>query len=372
MGGGGGGQNTNTVQSATPWAGVQPGLMGLYGQGAGLFAQGGPQVYMGPTVSPMNVNQNHALDSLTSLNYGGWGQLNPNQAQALNLDSVIANGQDVLSGQLLNTAQGKSTAGQALTSMLNPSYLNVSNNPALNNAMNAANYNTTFNFQNAVMPSLASQFSAAGRFGSGAQTQGINQATNNLASQISNTNAGMASNAYSQLLQNQLGAAGTLGSIQQNAAGLLNNRQGSAIQMLPGLATQGAQNAMYELQAGNMRQGQSQNVLSGQIGQFQAQQAQPYSNANWYAQLLAGGNPFGTTSTSGQQTSQANPFTSALGAGLLGNSLYQSGALGAMGGLLGGGAATGLGGALFSTGAAAAAPALMPSLLGGMGMMAMF
>lgn len=451
---GGGGQSTNTVQSATPWSGVQPGLSALYSGAANMFGPqgtGGPQAYSGPMVTPFNAFQTSGLNAAAAQNSVGSGLnangLNSMQQAGANIGSNLASGNtigqqgenNILSGLglsgTLNALGGGMTQGQqglsniisgqgpamqglnsiingsnagikSLQSMLDPSYLNVSNNPALQNAMSAANYNTTFNYQNAVMPQLASQFSAAGRFGSGAQTQGINQATNNLASQISNTNAGMASNAYTNLLNNQLqaaqalptlqgSAANEMGQMQGNAssnltqsqlgaasagvnaqntaAGNMNQLNGSLMEALPGLGGMATSNAMNLAGIGGAYQSQAQNQLSASIQQYMAQQQQPLTNLNSYAQILAGGNPFATTSSSGQQTSQANPFTTAMG-GLLGAGALSMTPLGAgigagLGGLLGGGAA--LGSMAFSMPTAAAGASLMPSLLGGMGMLAM-
>src|ERR1700761_4402353 len=99
---GGGGQSTNTVQSATPWSGVQPGLLNLYGQGANLYAQGGPQVYPGQMVTPLNGQQNQALNSLVNIGQGGYGNLNPAQSLALGTTAQIAQGNDAWDN-LLNT-----------------------------------------------------------------------------------------------------------------------------------------------------------------------------------------------------------------------------------------------------------------------------
>lgn len=449
---GGGGQSTNTVQSATPWSGVQPGLSALYSGAANMFGPSGtsgPQAYSGPMVTPFNAFQTSGLNAAAAQNSVGSGLnangLNSMQQAGANIGSSLASGNtigqqgdynilgglglsgtlnalgggttqgqqglsNIISGQgpamqgLGNIINGTNAGVQQLTSMMSPDYLNVSNNPALNNAMNAANYNTTFNFQNAVMPSLASQFSAAGRFGSGAQTEGINQATNNLASQISNTNAGMASTAYTNLLNNQASAAQALPQIQgaaanemgqlqgnaasnlaqsqlgaasagvnaQNtAAGNMNQLNGSLMEALPALGGMATSNAMNLAGVGSAYQSQAQNQLSGQIQQYMAQQQQPLTNLNSYAQILAGGNPFATTSSSGNQATQANPFTTAMG-GLLGAGALSMTPLGAgIGGLLGGGAAAGLGSMAFSLPTAAAGASLMPSLLGGMGMLAM-
>lgn len=463
---GGGGQSTNTVQSATPWAGVQPGLSALYSGAQNFFGpQGtnGPLPYTGQMVSPMNAYQTQGLNTLAYLGNG----LTPGQTTAVNMGNNMASGNTIgqmgqsnilsglgLSGTLNNMGGGAtgaqqtlaglsngtsqanqglsniisglgegagglsniingSNAGiQSLQGMLGQDYLNVNNNPALQNAMTAANQNTTRAFQTATMPQLASEFSAAGRFGSGAQSQGISDATNNLATQISGTNASMASSAYTNLLNNQLqaaqalpqiqgAAANQLGTLQSNASQALGNMQGTAASnlagtelsaatagvnaqntaaananqmtgstatLLPQLSNLASQNAEQMAGVGNAFQTQSQNVLSGGIQQYLAQQQAPLSNLNAYAQILAGGNPFGSTSTSGGTSSTANPFTTAMG-GLLGAGALSTTPLGAglMGGLLGGGASA----LSFAMPAAAAGgSALMPSLLGGMGMLA--
>lgn len=487
---GGGGQSTNTVQSATPWAGVQPGLSALYSGASQMFGPqgtGGPQAYTGQMVEPFNAYQISGLNSLNSVSNG----LQPLQSSAQTMGANMSSGNTIgqegqsnilsglglsgtlnqmgggataaqgvlqqlannggLAGQgfgnvlsglglsgtlnqigagatqgqqgLSNIINGSNAGIQSLTGMLGQNYLNVNNNPALQNAMTAANQNTTRAFQTATMPQLASEFSAAGRFGSGAQSQGISDATNNLATQISGTNASMASNAYTNLLNNQLQAAQAIPQLQGTAASNLassmlggaqagvnaqnaaaqglgtlegtaasnlagtqlsaatagvnaqntaaanaNQMYGSTAQMLPGLAGLNAQQAEQQIGLGSMIQGQSQSQLSGQIQQYLAQQQQPLTNLNSYAQILAGGNPFGSTSTSGGTSSTANPFTTAMG-GLLGAGALSTTPLGAglMGGLLGGGASA----LSFAMPAAAAGgSALMPSLLGGMGMLA--
>lgn len=424
----GGGGSTNTIQSSTPWAGVQPGLSSLYNQAGWQFAAGGPQTQIA-SVAPFTTAQNQGLQALTSIGNGGLGTLNGYQLQALQDTSQLAQGTDageqaqlgVLNGtnpatqaltglangtaapdQYLNgIASGAAAPDQYLQSMLSPSFTNVQNNPALNSAMNAANSNTNYNFTRDVMPGIASQFSAAGRFGSNAQTDAIGQATNNLATQISNTNAGMSLADLQQLQGLQAGAAGTLGNLESgastslgnlqsgaagalggmdlNAAQGLNSTMGSATQLLPSMATQGVGNASNLLEAGTAEQTQWQNYLNQIAQQFNVNQMQPWNTLNMYGQLLAGGNPYATTSSSGQNTNLANPFSTAIGAGLLGNSLYSSGALGSLfsgaagagaGAAAGGGATAAALGMLGSTGAEAAGGG-MTALMGLGGMLAM-
>lgn len=430
MSGGGG---TNTIQSSTPWSGVQPYLDNLYQASNNEFGSlgEGPQAYSGQTTSPLNSTQNEAMANITNIGEGGYGTLNSAQTQALQATQGIVLGQDALSQSLmsgatggtapeqslasmgngssaadqsllatangssaadkslLSTANGSSASDQYLQGTLGQNFLNVQNNPALNNAMNAANYNTNFNYTNDVMPALNSQYSAAGRFGSGAMGAATNQANNTLATQISNTNATMASNAYQQLLAQQGANAGTLGSQETNAgsalgqiqntagsnlgqiqnsantnlgslenanAGLLNNRQGAALQLLPGMATQGLTNAAGELTVGNQQQAQAQSALTNYINQYNTQQMQPYNNLAMFAGLLSGASGLNTTSTG--QSATVNPYTTALGAGTLGLGAYNSG-------MLGGTAAAGTGAGLFSTGGAALSGAALDATLAG-------
>lgn len=429
----GGGGSTNTIQSSTPWLGVQSQLSNLYGQAANEFNNGGgPQAYTGQTTAPLNSTQTSALGDLTNIANGGYGTLNSAQQTGLNTTLGMVNGTDPTSQQLateangggasetgltqmlygqmpveqalqatgngssaadqslLSTANGSSTSDQYLNSTLGSNYLNVQNNPALNNAMNAANYNTNFNYTNDVMPALASQYSAAGRFGSGAMGTATNQANNTLATQIGNTNSTMAEQAYQTLLAQQSANAGTLGSQEtnagsalgqiqnnansalgtiqnnagtqlgaqmQNASGLLNNRQGSALQLLPGMSTQGLTNAQAGLTAGNQYQSQAQTALTNYINQYMAEQNQPVQNLASYSGLLSGASGLNTTSTSGNTSNVINPYSTAIGAGSLGLGAYNSGLLAS------GATATGAG--LFSTGGAALSGAALDSALAG-------
>jgi len=303
MSGSGGG--STTTQKADPWIGVQPGLQNLYANAANLASGGGPGIYQGSGVAPLAAGQQTAIRSLNDIAGGGYGPINTEQQHALSLDSNIASGNDQLSQTLSQLSQGGGAGGDYLKSLLNPNYLTSgASDPALKAYMDAANADTTRNFTNTVMPGINSTFSAAGRFGSGAQNVQSSNATNNLAGQISNTNAGITYNDLAARRAQALSAATGLGSQQLQAGGLLNNRQGSALQLLPGLAMQGTQNANAGLLAGGMQQQQSQQELQDYINRFNYNQALPYNNLNWYAQILAGGNPLASqTSTSSGNTS---------------------------------------------------------------------
>lgn len=404
----GGGGSTNTIQSATPWLGVQSQLSNLYSQAANDFNNGaGPQAYTGQTTSPFTGQQIQALNTEQQISQGGYGTLSPAQSQALSTTQGIVGGQDALSQSLMSgangtsspeitlgqiagggsdaenalnqTATGQSASDQFLQGTLGQDYLNVSNNPALNNAMNAANYNTNFNYTNDVMPALASQYSAAGRFGSGAMGTATNQANNTLATQISNTNAGMSLADLQQLQslqsanagtlsnqetaagtalgQEQTGAATNLGSLENANAGLLNNRQGAALQLLPGMAQQGLTNAQTELGAGNQIQAQQQTTLQNLINQYNTEQMQPVTNLGYYSGLLSGASGLNSTSSSGNTSNVVNPYSTAIGAGSLGLGAYNAGMFGT--------AAAGTGSLFTAGGGAALSGAALDSALAG-------
>lgn len=435
MSGGGG---TNTIQSSQPNSIVAPYLGQLYQGGFNQYQTGGPQVFSGSETSPFTGQQVTGLNNmlaassgqnvndLTALQQqaqgtggqlaggttsgqgtlgaigggtaggqgtlgtiaGGGGNANTLLQGIMNGQGIgqsvlggIANGSNVGMQGLQGIINGSNAGVQALQQTLNPNYTNVANNPNLQAAMKAANYNTTLNYTNAVMPAMASQFASAGRFGSGAQAQDTNMANNTLATQISNTNSGLANQDYMQMLAQQSANAGTLGNLQSGAsqaygslagtaanqyagnqstaandmngaqinagtnlvnselqgAGSLVNSQLAGNAALPGLAGLNYGNATQQFGAGSAIQGQQQTTLNNLINQFNQQQQQPYQNTQWLSSLLSG-LPYTQT---GSSQNQVNPYSTAAGLGLTGASLYNSGALTGMGSLLGGGSTAG-------------------------------
>lgn len=443
------GGGTNTVQSSQPNDIVAGHLGDLYNNSQTLANAGGPTINTGQ-VSPFNTNQSDALNALAAIGNGtGANNLTTAQQNALDTGGQLASGTtsgqqnlaSIMNGStpatqalaaqgtatgtpgnaaLNNILNGSNTGIQGLTSILNgsnsgikylqntlnPNYTNVANNPNLQAAMNAANYNTTQQYSNVTMPAMASQFAAAGRFGSGAQAADTNQANNTLATQISNTNSGLANQDYMSLLGQQNANAGTLGTLQGNAAqsiasdqsqagsllnnsmynanntlanaqlqagGALTNSQIAGNAALPNLANMSAENAQMQYGAGSTQQGQTQAQLNALIAQTNQNANQPYTNMGWLSQILGGTAGIGgqNTSTTG---SQANPYSTALGAGMLGNSLYSSGALsGLMGGTAAGASTAGaFGTPLFTAaiGSGAADTGGMSALMGLGGAMA--
>lgn len=330
-GGSGGGGNTTTVQKADPWAGIQPYLSNMY-QTANNTGNGAFMAYPGQQVADFNASQRMALGRADNRSYGS-----PLEAQAQQRTSDLAaghtQGQDALSnivsglglsGQLNNLGFGMGAGNEFLKSTLNSNYLS-GDNPALQAAMTAANSNTTRNFQTAVMPGLASQFSLAGRYGSGAQSQGVSDATNNLATQMSNTNSSMAlqdlqqrralqSQNASSLNSTMLGAS-TAGVNAQNQAGAnMNATTLAATGMLPGMANIDWNNIQKQAAVGDTMQQQEQAVRDNQAATWNQNNQAGVNRLSWMNSILNGGMSLnGSTQT---QSGNRSGFASALSGGM--------------------------------------------------------
>ncbi len=283
---GGGGGGTNTVQQADPWIGVQGPLSSLYANAQNYYNSGGPQYYPGQTVATQTPQTQAAVNAGTAYS------LSPNAyvGQAVNKNNQIINGD------------------------------NLGNNPYLNQQVQAATNGIAQQYKNVVAPTIASQFSAAGRFGSGQQQDALAQGAQPLAQALQ----GAASNIY--------GNAWNSGLAQQTAA----------IGQAPALAAQPFSTLQQLAGIGGNQQQYQQNLIDAAMQKYQFGQNQPLLNLQALQGLLSGGLQSGSQSQTRTQT-PSNPFTNVLGGALAANSLYNSGALGSLGGLFGGGSAAALG-----------------------------
>src|SRR5258707_15133412 len=98
-----------------------------------------------------------------------------------------------------------SAANSAVMAALDPSRLDLSNNPYFGKAVSAYVAPLNQQFANQVLPAIAGQFEGAGRFGPNNGTvSATNQALAQLTQAEANATAGMANTAYQQAQQNQL------------------------------------------------------------------------------------------------------------------------------------------------------------------------
>lgn len=256
MGGGSGGGTQTTVQKADPWIGVQPALSQLYGSLTGAYNAGqlSPQQSAGTQV-PWTGYQQLAFDNayqgnqdataytkaLASGNFG----FSPGAGALLN----IANG-SLNNSQLGNIAAGNfgtNVATAQLAKTANGAYLDP-NNPAIQGLLAAQSQPVVKNFQNATLPGLLSAYSAAGRYGSGANDAAIGAASDSLGQTLSNLAQTTIGQNYANERSNQVNAANQLAGLlsgssqfldtaRSNAANSIANIQGSAISALPGVSS---------------------------------------------------------------------------------------------------------------------------------------
>lgn len=314
MSGGGGG---TTTQKADPWSGVQPYLANMY-QRADATAKGTPpQYYPGSTVAQPGQYTMDTLNQMTDIGNNGTSAsrlLNDNA-------SAISQGQDQTSIDLRNAAMGNTQAGQTLGSIANGSdygqqvlgalaggggasgqayqnmiagntpemkaqmgvvngtdagsqYYNkllsgsmLNGNPYLSDMVGNINKDTTRDFNNSILPGIASQLSAAGRYGSGAGNQAISDAGINLADRLNSNATNIYGQNYAAERQLQDAAAGKLQSGQMAASGALSGERLAGATGLNAQQYNAANartgNAMGASQAMNSNMTSNLNALSG-------------------------------------------------------------------------------------------------------------
>lgn len=271
--GGSGGGSTTTVQKADPWIGVQPALSSLYSGASDWFNQRAANPTAG--LADSNWNINHAID--------------------LGAQTAQQGSPATTSARDLNLA---TTRGDFLNS-----------NPHLDAMYKSATDPMVEQFRNATAPALASQFSMAGRMGSGAHDTAMGTAESALGRGLGAASASIYGGNYANERQ-----------LQQQASALS-----------PAL-----ESAMYDpankfLQIGQLQQQQAQDRLNAPLTTMQQLQG-----------LLQGSGAYAGSSSSGNQSLNRNPFASAVGGAAAGSMLGSQ--IGMIGGPVGMGIGALLGG----------------------------
>ena len=440
--GGGGGGSSTTVQKADPWIGLQPALKELYGGALTNYQGGGPRYYGGQTNAGSNSdiesslnqgwnasqnNSNQLSDTISKMQwtgagprpwenpayqelgrFGGGAHIGSNPGQAglqyfanggatgdysgENVQQHLANQNGGFSMFGSGANMNQNTANPFLNDEANGKYLSEKTNPYLRGMFDNASSAVTDQFKNAIAPGLASQFSAAGRTGSGAALGAFDNASGTLGRTLANTansiyggaydaergrqqNAiGMLSNNYNtergmqmQGLQNQLGAAQGLSNLQMNKNnmrlqgannlanlnsteraqqlqgvqmqtnqyGMDNNMMMQARMSIPGLQAANQQNFSNMMGVGQFRQGQQQDQINADKARWDFNENMPNQRLQMLNQLLQGGAAYSGSTSTGNQAQNRNPFASALGGASMASGL--GGAMGGnMGAMLGG------------------------------------
>ena len=188
-------------------------------------------------------------------------------------------------------------------------------NPFLQGAIASATRPVMQQFQEQTLPGIQSAFSAAGRYGSGAQTRAIGQAQEAASRAIGDISASMTAQDYAReraMMQQSIGQQATLG------------------QMAPGFFAQQFLPSEQLAQIGASREAIAAKPLQEQISRFQFQQQLPYSQLQSYLSAVYG-NPMAGSAVPQQAPAQSNRLGTALGGAALGAGLGQ-----AIGGSFGG------------------------------------
>ncbi len=290
---------STSVQSADPWSGVQPALREMYAAALQNFQGSGPQYYPGQTVAPQSPVTQQAQQGIYDI------ATQPNQL----LGAAQGQAADTLNGQYF----GANPAMQGLYATGSGQYLN--SNPYLDETFNRASDAVGKQFSKNVMPSIASMFSSAGRYGSNQMAEGMGQAQerygdtlNNLATDIYGGNYGR-----ERVLQQQ--ALGEMGS-QFGRERLL---QSQAMGAAPGLAQADYFDMGQLMGLGTSQDVYNQRVLGADVDRYNYGQNAPNAELEFLRSILQGGGGMGGTTT---QSSSGNPLMGALGGFQLSQSLF--------------------------------------------------
>jgi hypothetical protein len=183
----------------------------------------------------------------------------------------------------------------------------LGNNPFLQGAIESATRPVMQQFQEQTLPGIQSAFSAAGRYGSGAQTRAIGQAQEAASRAIGDISASMTAQDY-----------GRERALQQQAI----NQQAILGQAAPSFFAQQFLPSEQLAQIGASREAIAAKPLQEDISRFQFQQQLPYSQLQSYLSAVYG-NPMAASAVPQQAPAQSNRLGTALGGAALGAGIGQ-------------------------------------------------
>lgn len=323
-----GGGDTTTVQKSEPWSGLKPYLIDAYAKARNIQENGVPQYYPGATYTPASWMSQAGIDRLASRGQQG----SPLQTAASNFALNATNG-----GQV---SPYTTKAADTLWGTASGDYLNA--NPYLDQMFGQAAGNLTQQFNEGVMPGLNSTFGQAGRTGSGAHALAYGKAAGELGDTLGTLSANIYGNNYATERQNQLMAGSQLGAMGDQQFG---NRLDAA-KLGMGVASQDYNDIQQMLNAGQLSEGYSNQILQDDMNRFNYYQNLPQQNMSQYVAWLNGIPGANFASGTSSANNGGGGVGGALGGGLAGGSLasmmglsgplgWGLAGLGALGGLLG-------------------------------------
>ncbi len=216
-------------------------------------------------------------------------------------------------------AKENTTAGGA--------YLN--GNPWLDQMVQGASRDVSTQFMNDIAPALASQFSLAGRTGSGAHANAFGAAATGLAGKLGDISTGIRGNAYNMergFMQQADEAErhrryDAYMTERQRQYDAFNTGQSQKLQIAgiaPNLMAMDYQGADKLMQSGDMQQALAQAALDRRKSQYDTSQMMPWDVLQRYSSILNGATGYATTtnSGSGSATQPYNRLTGGIGGGL--------------------------------------------------------
>lgn len=320
---GGGGGTTQTIQKADPWVGLQGPLSTLYGQAQAAYNAPGPAYYPRSTIAEQSPYTQAAQDLIAQ--------------RALSGNPLIPQAQQQLYDTLGGKYFGMNPASGALSFIGQGGMLNA--NPYLDAAFGQAASRVGQQFTKTTMPGIASMFSQAGRYGSGAMQDVTSQAQQNLGDTLSNLATNIYGRSYATERELQQQALEQLGMDFSRERAL----QLSSLGMAPGLAGADYFDLGQLGQLGAQQQAYQQSLINADINRWDyAQNLNAQKLAQLNALLQGGGAYAGLSSMTTAPGAAGNPLMGAAGGALAGYqlaSMFGGAATGAAGGAAGGAAA---------------------------------
>lgn len=184
--------------------------MGGIGSGMDMLGQAGAPMSWQQAQQMAGSVQPGTMDASQQFVRNALGSINPNfQNTFQSIQSMLPGAADV-SGINTNFGMNQGAAGQ-LGSTAGGNYLG--SNPYLDQVYDTAAGKLTNNFNESIMPSIAAQFGASGRTGSGLHQLSAGRAAGELTDSLAQLGADVYAPAYESERNRQLQAAGQLGNL---------------------------------------------------------------------------------------------------------------------------------------------------------------
>lgn len=261
------GKSKNKDQKTTtePWAGQQPYLQDIFKQAQNLYLQGaGQQYYPGQTVAPF-----------TPQVQAGLGMLE----QGAMMDPVQMSMGNYLTGALSDPG-GMAGVGMGMPGQ----------NPYLDQMFGTVAQRAGEQFSEQALPALGAMFGGAGRTGSGLQAELAGNLASDFQRNLLSAGADIYGRDYERAMEQDIARRGLASDIAK--AGILG---------APGFQGMQQQNIQNMLQAGQITQGQAQQLIDADKARWDFSQQAPWAALGQYSQNvygLPGG--YGTTTGPGQ------------------------------------------------------------------------